>query len=103
MEAAQEKIKNLSKPNVLGKKSFFSPFRIQTKLTVNFFGEKYEVVADQMANHLMQRFFDSNSEYSSFNQDYLNQELKYNSSKTIRSVRGDPTNNSRILTQPTQK
>lgn len=68
MEAAQEKLKSQSKPNGLGKKSFFSSSLVQTKLSVNLPGDKYELEADQAAEQVVQRISDTSFGPPSSNQ-----------------------------------
>lgn len=59
MEALQEKKIPQSKAKALGKGSFFSASPVQTKLKVNQPGDKYEVEADQMAEQVVQKLSDT--------------------------------------------
>lgn len=68
MEALKEKNYSKSSSMGLGKRLFFSPVPVQTKLQVNLPGDKYEVEADQVADQIVQRLPESDLFAASINQ-----------------------------------
>lgn len=68
MKAVLEKKKAQANPNHLGKAPFFSPGPVQKKLEVNLPGDKFEVEADQVAEHIVQKISGTHSETVSTDQ-----------------------------------